>query len=457
MTNKILSYKDNQDFLKYFKNTSWLFGEKVLRIVVGIFVGVWIARYLGPERFGLFSYAQSFAGLFVVIANLGLDGIIVRELVKNESRIDEIIGTAFWLKLIGAIAVLCILVISIQFTSDDRYTNILIFIIASAAIFQSFNVIDFYFQSKVLSRYVVFANVISLLISSLVKIVLIILEAPVVAFAWAVLFDSLVLATGLIYFYFRKSSHYKQFKEKHHLKLNAKYLTFKRKAAISLLKDSWPLIIAAMAVVIYKKIDQVMLKNILNNSIEVGYYAAAVQVTKGFSFIPSVVAQSIFPKLISNYQTNIDYKRIFLIINSSLIYFALFLYLFVLQFSDSIISFLYGNEYEKSSTILILHFAVNIFIFAGVMIDKLIILENRQASITLRVLIGVVINIVLNYLLIPQYGAIGAAYATIVSQFFTSVMLLLLFKSSRKYFFWQIQSFFYPLSKALFFLKRIRI
>jgi len=84
-------------------------------------------------------------------------------------------------------------------------------------------------------------------------------------------------------------------------------------------------------------------------------------------------------------------------------------------------------------------------------------LENRQASITLRVLIGVVINIVLNYLLIPQYGAIGAAYATIVSQFFTSVMLLLLFKSSRKYFFWQIQSFFYPLSKALFFLKRIRI
>jgi O-antigen/teichoic acid export membrane protein len=457
MTNKILSYKDNQDFLKYFKNTSWLFGEKVLRIVVGIFVGVWIARYLGPERFGLFSYAQSFAGLFVVIANLGLDGIIVRELVKNESRRDEIIGTAFWLKLIGAIAVLCILVISIQFTSDDRYTNILIFIIASAAIFQSFNVIDFYFQSKVLSRYVVFANVISLLISSLVKIVLIILEAPVVAFAWAVLFDSLVLATGLIYFYFRKSSHYKQFKEKHHLKLNAKYLTFKRKAAISLLKDSWPLIIAAMAVVIYKKIDQVMLKNILNNSIEVGYYAAAVQVTKGFSFIPSVVAQSIFPKLISNYQTNIDYKRIFLIINSSLIYFALFLYLFVLQFSDSIISFLYGNEYEKTSTILILHFAVNIFIFAGVMIDKLIILENRQASITLRVLIGVVINIVLNYLLIPQYGAIGAAYATIVSQFFTSVMLLLLFKSSRKYFFWQIQSFFYPLSKALFFLKRIRI
>jgi O-antigen/teichoic acid export membrane protein len=200
-----------------------------------------------------------------------------------------------------------------------------------------------------------------------------------------------------------------------------------------------------------------MLKNILNNSIEVGYYAAAVQVTKGFSFIPSVVAQSIFPKLISNYQTNIDYKRIFLIINSSLIYFALFLYLFVLQFSDSIISFLYGNEYEKTSTILILHFAVNIFIFAGVMIDKLIILENRQASITLRVLIGVVINIVLNYLLIPQYGAIGAAYATIVSQFFTSVMLLLLFKSSRKYFFWQIQSFFYPLSKALFFLKRIRI
>ena len=87
--------------MKYFKNTSWLFGEKILRMVVGLFVGVWVARYLGPEQFGLFSYAQSFVGLFTAIAGLGLDSIIVRELVKDESKRDALLGTAFRLKLIS--------------------------------------------------------------------------------------------------------------------------------------------------------------------------------------------------------------------------------------------------------------------------------------------------------------------------------------------------------------------
>ena len=136
--------------MKYFRNSSWLFGEKILRMVVGLFVGIWVARYLGPEQFGLFSYAQSFVGLFAAIATLGLDGIVIRELVKDDTRRDEIISTAFWLKLMGAFGVLIVLAIAVNFTSNDSYTNSLVFIIASATIFQSFNVVDMYFQSKVL-------------------------------------------------------------------------------------------------------------------------------------------------------------------------------------------------------------------------------------------------------------------------------------------------------------------
>ena len=140
MLTKIKSLKNHQGFMKYFKNTSWLFGEKILRMIVGLFVGVWVARYLGPEQFGLFSYAQSFVGLFTAIATLGLDGIVVRELVKDSSRRDDLIGTAFWLKVMGAFGVLIILVITVNFTSNETYTNTLVFIIASATIFQSFNV-----------------------------------------------------------------------------------------------------------------------------------------------------------------------------------------------------------------------------------------------------------------------------------------------------------------------------
>ena len=200
MITMLKSLQKHKGFIKYFKNTSWVFVEKIIRFTVGLFVGVWVARYLGPERFGLLSYAQSFVGLFTVIASLGLNGIVVRELVKNNNLNDEIIGTAFWLKLIAAFGVLLILAIAINFTSNDTYTNILIFIIASATIFQSFNVVDFYFQSKVMSKFVVYANIISLFLSSIVKITLILNEAPLVAFAWVILFDSFILACGFIYF-----------------------------------------------------------------------------------------------------------------------------------------------------------------------------------------------------------------------------------------------------------------
>ncbi len=164
---KILISKllDHSGFRKYLSNTSWLFGEKILRMAVSLFVGIWVARYLGPDQFGLFSYAQAFVGIFAVIATLGLDSIVVRELVKDEGKRDVLLGTAFRLKFIGAIGVLSVLGVAVNFTSNDKFTNILVFIIASAVIFKSFNVIDFYFQSKVMSRYVVFANTISLFLS----------------------------------------------------------------------------------------------------------------------------------------------------------------------------------------------------------------------------------------------------------------------------------------------------
>ncbi len=278
--------------MKYFKNTSWLFAEKILRMVVGLFVGIWVAKYLGPEQYGLLSYAQSFVGLFVAFATLGLDGIVVRELVKNERRRDELIGTAFWLKLIGAFAVLLILAIAINFTSNDHYTNTLVFIIASATIFQSFNVVDMYFQARVLSKYVVYANIISLFISSMVKIALILNEAPLIAFAGMVLFDSMVLALGYVYFFLKTNNKYTN------ARITLANLTFKRQTAVSLLRDSWPLILSGIVISIYMKIDQVMIKEMLDSE-AVGQYAAAVRLSEAWYFIPMVITSSLFPAIIN--------------------------------------------------------------------------------------------------------------------------------------------------------------
>jgi len=403
MITKLKSLKNHQGFMKYFKNTSWLFAEKILRMIVGLFVGIWIARYLGPEQFGLFSYAQSFVGLFTAIATLGLDGIVVRELVKDESRRDELIGTAFWLKLFGAFAVLLILVIAINFTSNDTYTNTLVFIIASATIFQSFNVIDFYFQSKVMSKYVVYANIISLFISSIVKVVLILNEAPLIAFAYVVLFDSFVLACGFIYFFLKNST------------FKIQYLKFSKSTAFDLLRDSWPLILSGIVVSIYMKIDQVMIKEMLDSE-AVGQYAAAVRLSEAWYFIPVDVSASLFPAIVNaKKQSEELYLSRLQKLYDFMVWMAIAIALPMTFLSDWLVNLLYGEEYNQSASVLIIHIWAGIFIFLLVASGKWLINENLSKQALNRNLAGVVINILLNYFLIKNFGIIGAAYATLIS------------------------------------------
>ena len=366
MIDKIISLKNHQGFMKYFKNTSWLFFEKILRMLVGLFVGIWVTRYLGPERFGLFSYAQSFVGLFAAIATLGLDGIVVREIVKDESKATELIGTAFYLKLMGAVVTLLVLVIATQFTSNNRYTNLLVFIIASATIFQSFNVVDMYFQSKVLSKYAVFSNIISLFISSIVKITLILINAPLVAFAWAILFDSVVLAMGFIYFFLKYST------------CEIKKIKFNKTIAISLLKDSWPLILSGVVISIYMKIDQVMIQEILGNE-AVGQYAAATRLSEIWYFIPTILVSSLFPAVVNarKQSEELYYSRLQKLFDL-VVWIAIAIALPMTFLSDIIVNMLYGEQYNQAASVLTIHIWASIFVFLGVASGQWFIAENLQ-------------------------------------------------------------------------------
>ena len=415
--------------MKYFKNTSWLFGEKILRMIVGLFVGVWVARYLGPEQFGLFSYAQSFVGLFTAFATLGLDGIVVRELVKDETRCDELIGTAFGLKLMGAFAVLAVLAIAVNFTSNDHFTNILVFIIASATIFQSFNVIDMYFQSQVMGKYIVYANVFSLLLSSLVKIALILYDAPLIAFAWTIVFDSFILACGFLYFYI-----------KNHLNINLLHVRFEKSTAVSLLRDSWPLILSGMVIAIYMKIDQVMIKEMMNSE-AVGQYAAAVRISESWYFIPVVIASSLFPAIINaKKQSEELYHARLQKLYDLMVWMAIAIALPMTFLSDWVIHLLYGNQYNQAGSVLMIHIWTGVFVFLGVASGKWFMAENLQMLAFLRTFYGMIINIILNILLIPKYGIQGAATATLVSQIMAAYFSDLFNKKTKEMFFMKTKS-----------------
>ena len=396
--------KSHQGFMKYFKNTSWLLGEKILRMIVGLFVGIWVARYLGPEQFGLFNYAQAFVGLFTAIAGLGLDGIIVRELVKDPSKQAVLLGTAFYLKLIGALLALLAIAGAVTLSQQDSLTTWLIFIIASATVFQSFNVIDFFFQAKVLSKYVVYVNIISLLISSFVKIGLILTNASLIAFAWVILFDSVILMLGFVYYFQR------------HAKLNIKKLNFSKATAINLLKDSWPLILSGLVISIYMKVDQIMIKEMLNAE-AVGQYAAAVRLSEAWYFIPMVIASSLFPAIINAKKISAElyYARLQKLYDL-MVWIAIAIALPMTFLSDWVVNLLYGEQYNQAGGVLMIHIWAGVFVFLGVAFSKYLTNENLTMKFFYRAFLGMLINVILNILLIPKYGINGAAIATLLGQ-----------------------------------------
>ena len=425
---KIISLKNNLEFMKYFKNTSWLMWEQVLRIIVGLFIWVWITRYLWPEQFGIFSYAWAFVWLFASFATLWLDQIVIRELVKDESKRDKLLGTAFYLKLIGAFIVLWILAIATSFSWNDTLTNTIILIIASTTIFQSFNVINFYFQSRVLSKFVVYANIISLLISSILKILLILNNFPLIAFAYVVLFDSIVLAWWFVYFYIKNKQSIWKWR-------------FDKKTAISLLKDSWPLILSGIVISIYMKIDQVMIKEMLWNE-SVWQYSAAVTLSTAFYFIPMIITSSLFPAIVKAKEISekLYYSQLQKLYNLMVIL-SLSIAIPMTFMSDWIVNLLYGNAFNEAWPVLMIHIWALVFVSLWIASWKWFITENLQMLSFLRTFYWMIINITLNIILIPKYWIQWAAIATLISQITATYIFDLFNIKTRLVFYMKTKSF----------------
>ena len=408
----------SQGFRRYFSNTSWLMGHRVLSMVVALFVGVYVARYLGPERFGLLSYAGSFVGLFMALATLGLDGIMVRELVKTPDRRDELLGAAFWLKLGGAVLMWIGIAAAIPFTHNDTQTNILIAIIAFGVIFQAFNVIDFNYQAEVKSKFVVYAQLASLVISSVIKLVLVWLSAPLVWFACVFLLDAVVHAVGLTAMYLKNTG-------------KMWYWKWRWQTARLLLKDSWPLILSGMVISIYMKIDQVMIKEMLDAE-QVGHYAAAVRLSEAWYFVPMAITSSVFPAIINakKQSEELYYQRLQKLYDL-MVWLAVAIALPTTFLAPWVIRVLYGEAFLPASGVLSIHIWAGVFVFLGVASGKWFLAENLQSLGTFYTFSGGFLNVLINILLIPQYGIVGAAWATLISYAVAVYFIVIVLSKSR--------------------------
>jgi O-antigen/teichoic acid export membrane protein len=416
LKNKIKKIDLSDGFKKYFVNTGWLFFERIIGMALSFFVGVYVARYLGPVNFGLFSYAASFVGLFVVVATLGLDNIIVRELVKDEKRRDELLGTTFVLKITGSILMLIIIVITIRFTNNDNFTNLLIFIIATGSIFQSFNVINCYFQAKVLSKYMVYVQLLSSISCSVIKLLLIYFNMGLIYFAIVTVLQSIVSVSGFIVMYMKQ-------------KLNIINWRLNFDLAKRLLNDSLPLMFSGIAISIYMKIDQVMIKNMLDAK-AVGTYAVAVKLTEVWYFIPVLINSSLFPAIINakKIDKKLYYERLQKLYDL-MTCLAIAIALSIAFLANDIIRILFGAQYQDAAGVLQIYIWATVFVFLGVVSSKYLIAENYTKILFLITFMGAIINIISNIILIPKLGINGAAIATVLSQFAVAFSIALIPKT----------------------------
>jgi len=407
----------NDEVKKYTANTVWVLLEKIIRMFTVLFVTAWVARYLKPDNFGYLNLAQSIVFIFTFLTTLGLDNVVVKNLVSCDKDSSKLLGTAFLLKLIGAIFVVGMLGGTLIWLDINADLKLMIIIISLSLIFQSFNVIDFFFQSKVLSKYVSYSNFVVLAISSLTKILLIAIDASVEYFAWVFVLDSLTLAIFLFYFYVK--GEYKKITWDLDLSLAKK-----------LLRESFPLILSSASVAIAMRLDQVMLYNYLSST-EVGYYSAGVKLAEAAVFIPVAIINSVYPKLVK-----LDYKKDLFTLQKILIAPTLMLCvisIIVTLLSGFISDAIFGTDYASTSKVLSILIWTLPFTYIGAFIGRLMLIEGFSKFIFYRQLMILILNVIFNIILIPILGVVGAAIATLSSDIIINIFFHYAFKKTRHY------------------------
>ncbi|XKH01366.1 flippase [Marinobacter nauticus] len=412
---------------RYGWNALWLLTDKALRLTAALLVGVWVARYLGPEKFGVFSYVLAFVGMLAPLGKLGLDGIISRNVAQNETDITQLLSNSALLKFLGGAALVLIAVVYMSLAKNDPLYVYLSVPISLVVVVKSFEVIEFYFRAKVRSISIAAANSLGLILGASLKVSFIIAGLPIIYFAFANLLDAIIAATFLLLF-FRKEGY----------RLDLKKVNVGK--AISLTRESWPLMFGSFFAVVYLNVDQIMIGEMLT-SYHVGQYSAAVRISSIWYIFPMTIGWAIQTAVVNAKKTSesLYYERL----QDLFTVMAMLAYLIIIPityFSQDIINIFFGEEYSSSGDVLSLHIWSALFVFVGSIRGLWIINESYYRFVLFANIGAGLVNVLLNYLWLPKFGIIGAAWATLLSYGFTYVVSGFLFRPASRIAWMQMKS-----------------
>ena len=394
------------------KSTAWLLLEKAVYLLISFVVTVALARYLQPTQFGNLNYLLALIALFLPIMSVGLNSIVSRELLLRPAAADKIMGSSLFLRFIASVSVVLVVVgFSGTYLAGDN--QILFAILMVASVSSAGQTIDFWLQAKLVNHYAVLMRLLVLIGFSLMRLFAIFEAAKFPVFIYLIAAELTI--TGLLYLviYQRLSGRLLE------LKIN-------RGEIKRLWRDSRWLLMSGIAAVIYLKIDQVMLGAMVDNY-AVGVYAAAARVSEVWYFIPAAIVTSFFPKLVRNKQVapatyQVDIQKL----NDILLIFAVSIAVLMTMIGDDLVVWLFGPSYSESSPIVLVHIWGAVFVFMRELFSKWLLAESLLTFSLLSQGLGALANIALNYFLIPTYGALGAAYATVISYSIAGYLVLLI-------------------------------
>lgn len=385
------------------RNSGWMAAEQVIRLVAGLFIGIWIARHLGPSTYGSLSLALALSSMVGIFATLGLNRTVVRELTLHANEEDfckRIVASVLAWRL--AFSVICYAItvgISLGLGQGDP---LLVGIVAASVAFTSFDVIDHYFQSKTASRYSVIARSANFFLFLVIKLLLLLVEADVVYFALTTTLEALGSALALWF----------------------ACQTYGIKPAIKdidmrygwrMIVHSWPELFAGFACLVFMRIDQIMLGNMIDD-VAVGEYAVASRLAEAWYFIPGALVASSFPAIVrQRTQDPVLYLKRLHQLMLGMVGISYLVAAAVTLLAPWAVSILFGAAYSNSATILIVLIWSGLFVSLGTASGSWIMAEGKPMLNLTRNVAGALANIAFNFYLIPHYGPIGAAIGTLAS------------------------------------------
>lgn len=399
----IYKIKNHSGVHRYAKNASWMLFARIFTLGVSFITTLYVARSLGPTNFGELDYALAIIGMFGIIAGWGIEGVLNRELIKHPERQNELVGTATTLRLALGIVATALVVIFVVFSKIDTISKILLVLLSTTYTISTLTILQQTFLARAESKYPSIISIIITLFANAAKIIVIFTGNGIIYLAASMVLESILSA--LLYF----------FAYKYTLGGKLSNWKFSFPTARVLLKTGSAVAFLSIFAMIYSRIDQIMIRHILDAT-SVGVYSAGVRLVDLWSFIPAIIGTALYPAVLNARKISEELysrrlRKLFILyfIPSVLISIVLSLG------ASPLMLLIFGNEFIAGAPALQIYAWSIPGTFVGYFVMNILFTDDYRKILVFTSAFPAIINILLNLVWIPKYGIVGAAWATTIS------------------------------------------